>query len=523
MTGQRMRDAGGHGGPDEGRPAGPRGAAGIRPLAGGDRGQALPIVLSLIAILFLVGSAMATHASVAIQSTAANRAQSADFFAADAGAELGIWWQRNGRPGNPPAISMNGKTVTTSVAVAGGGGACGTPTPTLVTGFEHGATSTAGGGLFSFVSGNGVSADAGVVRTGAYSLRVDNPNNSNRNAVIVLSGATAVVRLYVRLDALPAADVSELLSLVPAAGDHLHLGYDAAGQHLTLALGANPPVSSASTIAAGTWVRVDLRFSAGTNPRTAAWQVDGVDQSATSAAVAVSTVTGLRLGSTNGPDTFVANYDDIVVSASTGDYPIGPGGVIGLQPDGMGASNTPTSFRHEDGSAIDASTYLRLDESPMTSTADYVKQVTAGATSYVAPTFADTTATCIQGVSGVLAYHSASSSTNNGKTSVFDGATERVIYSGDMSEAGLAYRSAIVPRAGGWTQAAVNGLTARIGFSTDVSPNPYWDALLLEVATGTTGAGTVTVTSTAGASTVTTTYPDGGAAPPALTTWSATR
>ncbi|HLQ48826.1 MAG TPA: hypothetical protein VK233_07615, partial [Candidatus Dormibacteraeota bacterium] len=88
----------------------------------------------------------------------------------------------------------------------------------------------------------------------------------------------------------------------------------------------------------------------------------------------------------------------------------------------------------------------------------------------------------------------------------------------------LQYASVIVaPASVPWTQAAVNGLLGRIGFSTDVTPNPYWDALLLEVATGTSVSGTVTVNSTAGSSTITTTYTDAGASSPTLLTWSTTR
>ena len=69
----------------------------------------------------------------------------------------------------------------------------------------------------------------------------------------------------------------------------------------------------------------------------------------------------------------------------------------------------------------------------------------------------------------------------------------------------------------------VNGLKARIGYSSDVTPNPYWDALLLEVATGIYVPGTVTVTSMAGSSTVSTTYTDVGSAMPTLLTWTTNR
>src|SRR4029077_17395457 len=45
----------------------------------------------------------------------------------------------------------------------------------------------------------------------------------------------------------------------------------------------------------------------------------------------------------------------------------------------------------------------------------------------------------------------------------------------------LQYKSAVVtPAASPWTQSAVNGLVARVGYSTDSNPNPYWDAIVLE-------------------------------------------
>ena len=93
------------------------------------------------------------------------------------------------------------------------------------------------------------------------------------------------------------------------------------------------------------------------------------------------------------------------------------------------------------------------------------------------------TVTCIREVSAVLAYHAAGTSADNGKTSIFDGPTETVVFSGDMSQTALQYKSAVVtPAAAPWNQAAVNGLVARVGYSTDSSPNPYWDSIVLEAA-----------------------------------------
>jgi len=91
-----------------------------------ERGQALPIVLVLVLVLFLLGSALAMHTSLALRTTAANEGEANDLYAADAGVELGIWWNRQGLAGNPPAITLNGNSVATTVStVAGGGGGSG--------------------------------------------------------------------------------------------------------------------------------------------------------------------------------------------------------------------------------------------------------------------------------------------------------------------------------------------------------------------------------------------------------------
>jgi hypothetical protein len=487
-----------------------------------DRGQSLTIVLALITFLFLIGSAMAAHASVALRSTAASERQAGDLHAADAGAELGIWWQRNGNPGNPPDLTFNGRTVSTTVT-ASGGSACPTRTPIRLTGFEHGQVSAAGGGLFAAVTGSGVTADGSVSRTGGWSLRIADPAGSSHNAALATSGAVVVARVYLRLDALPATSVTELLVLDTAAGNDLRLGYRAADQRLTLRFGSAAVTASTFPVAAATWYRLDLRLAAGTNPRTADWEIDGVAETSIASAGTASTVSRLRLGSAVGADAYTANFDDVLVSSTSGDYPIGAGAVLPLRPDGAGSHSNPASFLHEDGSAIDATTPTRLDDDPATGTADYVSQEVAAMADYLELTFGDTSASCLVGVSGIVAYHASTSSANAAKTSIFDGATERVLFDGDMSEQALTYRSAIVSRASGWTASAVSALRARLGYATDVAPQPYWDALLLEVATGSATPATITVTSTAGASTVVLTYEDAGTAAPMLLSWSASR
>jgi hypothetical protein len=52
-----------------------------------------------------------------------------------------------------------------------------------------------------------------------------------------------------------------------------------------------------------------------------------------------------------------------------------------------------------------------------------------------------------------------------------------------MSQTAIQYKSAVLaPAAGIWSQGAVNGLVARVGYSTDSTPNPYWDSIMVEAA-----------------------------------------
>jgi hypothetical protein len=170
-----------------------------------------------------------------------------------------------------------------------------------------------------------------------------------------------------------------------------------------------------------------------------------------------------------------------MISQTSGDYPIGTGKILGLSPNAMGTSSDPTAKLATEAGAWGSTTWDKLDEVPMTSIGDYVRQVTADANVYLEVTYADTAETCINAVQGEVAYHSESTSVNNGKTNVYDGATERVVYAGIMSSLSVINRSVIVaPAAGTWDQTKVNGLTSRIGYAVDNAPMQYWDALMLE-------------------------------------------
>ncbi|MEX2012126.1 MAG: hypothetical protein WEF51_07830 [Chloroflexota bacterium] len=495
-----------------------------------ERGQSLVIVLSLITIMFLLGSSLAVHGSVALRSTRASDAQGDDFYAADAATELGIWWQRNGKAGNPPAQTINSVTTSTTITSAGGGGGCPTVAPIWLTGFEHGAVSASGGGLFDTVvtvGGTNVTAPAAAARTGGYGLRVQTTDifsfgYARKNT----TGAVRVARLSIQLPTLPvpATTDADLALFNASTGSALKILYQGSSQKLALRIGTGTPVEMSGTFSAGTWYSFDVRYNVSTNPRRAEWQLDGVAQTdVTSAEATATSVSSVQLGADSGTSSNMY-FDDVMVSSTSADYPIGELSIDALALNGMGVSVNPPSFQHNDNTAISATTYTRLDETPMTSLVDYIKQVTANVNRYIEMTFADTTEECIRGVSAVLAYHGSATAANTGKTSIFVGATERIVYSGAMNVTALAYKSLVVsPITAPWTQAALNGLLVRVGYSTDINPLPYWDAVLLEYGWRTSPPATITVVGTGGGSTVTTDYTDAGAGVPTLDTWTVTK
>jgi hypothetical protein len=369
---------------------------------------------------------------------------------------------------NPPSsLSAAGAFCTRSSAV-------------WLTGMEHGLVSTSGGGIFNTVTG-APTADSTTFRNGAYSLRIaDAAAGSTINALKTFTAASVVVaRFAVRLSALPS--VSSNLVYVDSATD-LVFGYDQASQKFQLTQGASSALS-ASTVSAATWYVIDLRYDLRNNPILADWRVNGVAQTQVSRAAAATTATGFGLGSTVNASIYTANYDDIFVANAATAYPMGDGKVVRLIPDGVGTHNTPGNFSNNDGSAINANSWQRLDEIPLGSGADWVRQTANSGTSYLEFTFGDTTETCIREVSAVHAFHSATNAGNNGKASAFDGSTESVMFNGNMGGTALQYTSVIAtPASMPWSQTSLNGLLARVGYSTDANPNPYWDGIVLEAA-----------------------------------------
>jgi hypothetical protein len=360
----------------------------------------------------------------------------------------------------------------------------GSTPPIFLTGLEAGTVPivpTSASFFEQLVTGGGTpAADSSVKRNGAYSLRVNKSSAGTSYAARRnLNVNMVVTRLAVRLASLPAGD-AQLVVITANAGENVALRYESTDSKLYFGWSSSGETAG-PVVSAGTWYLIDLRFNAATDPRTANWQVNGAAQTTISESETASTVRDYRLGSGVGSQVMDVNYDDVVVSTNSADYPFGDGKVIALKPSAMGTNSGAGNFQDDDNSAVDAATWGRLDDQPMSGFTDWAKQVSASAASYLEVQIADTSETCFNGVSGLVSYAASGTSTNDGKTSVYDGATQSVVYSGVMNTTTLSYASAILTPATTWSQAAVNGLKARIGYSSNVAAVPYWNALMLEV------------------------------------------
>jgi hypothetical protein len=528
------------------------------------RGQSLVIVLSLITILFLLGSALAVHASAALRATRASESEGDDLYAADAATELGIWWQRNGKAGNPPAQTINGVTTSTTVSTTGGGGTCPADAkPMWLSGFESGQLSTNNGGFYTISSSSQGVIDTvtSPVHTGSYAMRIHPIFNAGDYAQVQAPasptlGPTFVLHFALRFDVLPTQDavMMEIRSGCGPCGTYpqMFLWYHQSTGKWAVSMGSSLTglyqkyQDGAAGPVAGQWDTFDIRWNAGASPPTARaieWQVDDAAQTTLSFLDGAATWAGG--GPAFGQDDistnalYTAYYDDVIISSTVADYPLGDVRITPLKPNAIHADplNYLTNFQDNDSTAVDAASYTRVDEIPLTGTTDWIKQITSSGPGYVGIDFEDTTQTCIRGASVVAQMKSQSGAPNAAiGTNMLGPATgaNNTVWSGTLSTT-VSYAQGVLtticcpsnPGVGPWTQAGVNASWALFGYCTNTtsSRRPELHSIILELAylplTG--GTPTVTVVGTAGGSTTTTTYPDAGAGIPTLSTWTVTK
>ncbi|HEV3001768.1 MAG TPA: hypothetical protein VGW75_13585 [Solirubrobacteraceae bacterium] len=368
-----------------------------------------------------------------------------------------------------------------------------------MTGMEHGRTGTGGGGIWYSGSdaGGAALADSSVVRSGDYSLRLSPSGAASYRGNVVEMCPIMTVRFAIRLDSAPAADVTELFSVYTSENTSqngprgaLQLGYDAASGALKARARPGDWQVASTQVVPGAWHVIDLRYDVSTTTNRVDWRVDGVDQAVATGPEAASTVNQFFFGTTFA-ETFTANYDDMMLAiAPAGDpawYPYGDGQIYALEPDAMGSSSGPGSFR--EGNAfgrwsLNSGSWYALADHPIVPDGSFVEQTATAKTRYAEVTFGNTLEATVRAVGAVVTFDPQNTrSTNHGRTAIVVGGTEQTIHDANMAhpDAFLWTKAAVVKKpAGGWTADLVNALRGRVGYSADASPMPRWNSLLVE-------------------------------------------
>jgi hypothetical protein len=312
---------------------------------------------------------------------------------------------------------------------------------------------------------------------------------------------------------LPGADVEIASAEAGSLVNGVTIWYRSASQKIGVKIGTGTEVLSDAVVAVNTWIGLDYRYDPRTTTHTCDWQVDYDSTDATgpvaqtqasTAAMSVSKVTTVRKGWTTSK-TATIRYDDIAGTKVRKSYPIGDINIWPLKVDPAGTpsvSGTTANFQTytSNGSTMTAFNAANvrnaLDEIPpvVGASSDGVAQITAAAADYVIVPMDTLTAAPDNVLRGARWYFAVWGASGTAAT-VGVGTSDGVITSGGSAADHGQDASALM-----WltnmhlntaspdnlyplTQSKVNAFEARMGWSTDATPDVGIHAVLVELVT----------------------------------------
>lgn len=338
------------------------------------------------------------------------------------------------------------------------------------------------------------------------------------------SQTKAVARFAITFNTLPSAD-TRLAAFIPAAGSFCALGFRASDAKLLGRFGTGAPVTSAVSVTTGVRYVVDILADVSSGTRSVSVQVTDsstgitTDLGSQTTAVAASTIPSFRFGSSVSTETITGDiqYDDLVLTETDTDYPLGDGEVLAFSPARDGTHSVVSGhFKINNSTNItgaETTLFQNVDDSDLTSTTDRLTQNTTGTSEYLElrPPADIVETRTPQAVNVVAALRNESQTTaNNISLKVLSGAnTDNFINGASLASTAHIYFSkcyAAPPGGGAWSKSAIEALLFRYGFSSDPSPVPALHGLMLEVAypaaavTNSTGSGSPSTSLSASAS-----------------------
>lgn len=372
-------------------------------------------------------------------------------------------------------------------------------TPIFCCGFECGVFISSGSGVpgYHFYGGSSASISTTTVRSGLRSGRINGTNivDGFSTEAFAASSNITVFRFYIRFASLPSVTTSLGVSgsgnpgvFFNATDSKIYPGRYNAGAFLG---------TQGFSVTTGVWYRIDCRVNTSANPWAIDVSVDGTALTTYSPAIASQTSNAIYLGPVNSA-TVDMYYDDVIVSQTSGDYPIGGGYVNHFIPTSDGTHNVAGSNDFErSGTGTDilnstTDAYLLIQKEPLVTTnttyilllappnaTDYVECVFGNGTGVSTPTIAP------RWVEAIVTFNEVTSGVNNIRLALNDNGTTSDIYNGDVGNTNVAHKGWSDPpsAATSWTLSSGNGnfLNLRIRcYTSDAAPDPTFISAMLE-------------------------------------------
>jgi hypothetical protein len=384
----------------------------------------------------------------------------------------------------------------------------------VCTGFEHGisdATSLVKGNAtnkyIDIVTGTPTMVSSGSVRSGTYCCEL-NPAASTEYirwaADTLIASQNRIVAHFAFMfpSSLPSADVDFMNVICSTNGCSIR--FRNSDDKLVARAGDGTADLVGPTIVADTWYDVEFSYDCSANPRTIAWQVDGINQTGGNNAVASATINHITFGHTGTTQTYTLRLDNVLVwtdTAAISTYPHGPHKVELLKPDTggttaeIGTANATARFTANgtiDSTHNSANILAALSELPPTigASANGVAQRTSGTGNAVGvpmTTYTLQSGESITGLRILIVGWSGSATTNLIGMRTFNGSTETTLFAAadpnfDADTTSPAWLCKMATVADFNTQSELDALVVRLGYSNDIAPNPGAHAIYAEVA-----------------------------------------
>jgi hypothetical protein len=375
-------------------------------------------------------------------------------------------------------------------------------TPVFTCGFECGVFGNfTNDGHFRTTTGSTFSTT--TVRNGNRSLRilasssVEDAINDNFG-----SGNILVARFYIRFAVLPSA-TTELFKTNSGNGGVYFKSSDSkiyAGGGVA-ALGA-----SGVGVTTGVWYLIDVKINSSANPHLIDVKVDGVACGQASVASVAGNSTQLQIGNVSTSLVSLdAFYDDLIISLTSADYPIGAGYVNHFVPTADGTHNVAgaADFRRGDTTTdiLNSTTtaYQLVDDVPLddvTPDADNHIRIVAPAnvTNYVECVYGpapgiSTPTVAPRAVEVIAEFFAAGTLASDEILKLNDNGTVNDVYNGTGvagTTTGIYKRKhyALAPTGGAWTVVSgagnFNNIRFRYGYATDANPDKSLMCTMIE-------------------------------------------